>query len=315
MTREARIVLAWLMTLIAGAVMIAFGGCTWGLEARRAYDAAARAKGDQEELEQTRILDDQIAAIRNGIDKTSEPTLYCMVEDLGKPVQTIAQLAAHDLGRARIAQLDHGPPPELEVELGSTQDQQEIVAYAGMASERQSKRIWRKGWAKKLGVAVSEFAAGLAAGGANGVREVVKALIPAWVLWLLGLALIAAVGIGLYALYQRLVVVKRAHRTIEQKDAALDEYDDFGERVLEGMSREQKEALAVGEHLRREHAPRNDRRKHMRAPISRAYQELAIHYTPREKTPEGGVKTAEDMLPFDKTCNTLATPSGNPSDE
>jgi len=290
MTRNAQAVLWWLLTLVAGVAMLANGGCTWGLEARRAYDAAARAKHDEAALEETTKLKAGLAAVRNGIDRNAEPTLYCMVEDLSKPVQQLEDLAASDLGRARIAQLDHGTPPELAVELGNDKDKDEVVAYAGMASERQSKRIWRKDRWKHLGRAVADFASGIAAGGAVGVREVVTTLVPAWLLWTAGAAIVVAMVIGLYALYQRIVI----HR----KDRALDEYDEFGERILEGRPHHEKAALAIGDHLRREHFHRNERRKRQggRSLTQRA-QGVEIRSVTRECTPPDGVPSDRDMLP------------------
>jgi len=289
--------------------MLAFGGCSSSLQERRAYDAAARAKRNQVAIDKMTKLQEAIAAIRNGIDREGEPTLYCMVEDLLKPLQQLENLARNDLGRARIAQLDHGTPPDLEVELGAGKDDAEVVAYAGLATERSSKRIRRKGWWKRLGEGVAEFAGGFAVGSAVTIREVTKAIVPSWLLWVLAIALVIAIGIGLYALYQRLV--------IRRKDRAIDEYDDAMEVALEGRDHEERKDIGRGDHLKREHFSRNEHRKRHGRPVSEAWRELEINYTPHEKVPEGGVPPVDELLPLDRTRHphrAATEPSAVPTD-
>lgn len=223
--------------------LLFLAGCSWGHGERLAYDSLAREAIDAAIVEKARTIA-IIAKPKAEVEPEEADPDSAAVVSLAGEIEDLADQGVH---RARTLQLYYGAPQDLEVELDSPKDQHEIVCLAGLAGERQARRLWWKRLPKKLAEGVAGFAANFAG---TAVDTVVERLIPTWLLWCLAVAIVVAIVILLYALYQRLVVVRR-------KDKAIVEYDE----AIERLPQTQRGEIGKGTYLQLEHIRINDRRK------------------------------------------------------
>lgn len=283
MNREARNALLWLGALITGLAMVGLPGCSWGHREALAYDAAAREKIATEIAEEREQLADALEAVRESIAE-ADADLALELGTATACAERIAELAADETGRARIARLYHGTPPELEVELGNDIDRAQVVGMAGLAVNKQARREAPS----KAVAGVAKFAAKSAAGI---VHEMTEYLVPPWVIWLGVVVGLVIIGITVYAYYQKKIVIPRQRAELEQRRQALMEYDESMERALEGKTHEERKEIARGEQLKSWHETLK--------PImeSKPLPGLRIPIRQRERTPTGGVPNARDCMP------------------
>jgi len=278
-----------LIATAIGIACLALGGCAWGHRAALATDAGARLVIAQEIAQANVAIEGAVGEIRSRLvypDLEVASAVGCLASSAAR----IRELAVSEIGRAQIACVYHGASGELleSIVFGSDADKAAVVGLGGLALQAKARRDAPAA----IVASATEFAAQSAAGV---VRVIVQRWIPTWILWLLAIALVIAVAIGLYALYVRWVIVL--------KNRALDEYDDACERLLEGRPREEKAHLARGANLRREHAPRNERRKRV-CTDRPTWPQIRIPISKHEETPLEGVSSARDMLPDLRTIRT-----------
>lgn len=265
---------ALVLALIAlGFLLLLSSGCVH--VERLSYQASAAAE-----------INSQLIGCANrateAVARMTERGVECEeVEEISAAMKLALKLADSGLKRAQMAELYWGVPKDRTINLFKSQDNHETIAFAGLSSERARGRGRIARWLKARIEAACEFAANLAAAT---TITVAQAFIPSWVWWWIVLpTALAAIGIGLYALYTRLVVHRQA-KTIHVQGRAIDEYDDLGEDIPLAVAR--RIAAELGEqmpmteenlvrlirsernHIGRdklwlalEHAPRNDRRK------------------------------------------------------
>jgi hypothetical protein len=262
-------------------VMLAcLSGCiAWSHGERLGYDAKAR------EVLYADIAAN-VACVRAELSGLVEelPVLEDLVRPMQGRLETAYELAGQGVQRARIAQLYYGTPQDLVIEIGKGKDQLEVIAFAGLASQRATRRGWWRGLPKRLMEGVATFAVEFARVIAV---EIPKAIVPWYVWWILGAAGLIALAIALYALYQYLVV--------RRKDRALDEFW----AGVEQLPKEYREIVGKGRpYLQYEHIPRNERhRQQIRESeeVKRARFEQACRRITESK-PLPGSKTGPDFL-------------------
>jgi hypothetical protein len=185
-------------TWIAGAIIVLMLllclGCTWGAGERLAYDSVAREQIDKEIAAKSRLIVCELADMKGQVPRPGASVIDSRAREIG-------ELAAQGIQRARIAQLYYGAQSK-DIILGNGKDQAEVMGLAGIAAQKNARRLWWSRLPQSIVDQVTAFAISFAKAI---VVEVPKALVPAWVWWALSIAFVIALGIGLFALYRYLI--------------------------------------------------------------------------------------------------------------
>ena len=286
------------------AVVLLLAGCSWGHRERLAYDALAREAIDTQIATTADIVADKLVTFHaRAVEQEHEPNKEFATGLLARCAE-IKRLSEEGAGRARVLQLYYGAPPEIPVDLDSPKDNSEVVSMAGLAAARKARREFPEKFIEN----VAKFGARSVARASTAIVTEIQSVIPGWLWFLLIVAGLTIGGISVYSFYVRMVILPQKHAELEQhrrelcmKEAALDEYDDAIE-LLE-PDRIRRADIAKGLHLKREHVERNERRRRERANRPTTLHELRVPVHCHERTPEGGVPSAPEMLPglTDKT--------------
>ncbi len=139
-----------------------------GLQGLRAYDAQQREQLARSSHEAAQDIQEAVVDCAPNV-----------VEKVTLLTEAIQVNTADQVDRARIAQKDHGAQPVKLPELRSAEDDVKVQAYAGQAESRETKRR------------VVEELPGKVLGG---VASVVRKMIPAWLLWAIGIGVFVSCG-------------------------------------------------------------------------------------------------------------------------